>query len=239
MEVYDVNILIQERNRQKNKVKKTIKTIIIVIVSLIAAAGIGFGIMKGVQFFKEKKAEDERIAQEQAAKEEEERLKAEEAAKILPPTITTENPGTGTLITITEASANSAYKDSKGKEHGADNAFDGKKNKYWAENASGAGAGQEITGKFDSATVLYVAVNTGNQEDKKEFKKYNRSKTLTVKTGSQSFTVDLEDTSDTQYIVFDKPIEGATDIIVTLGEVYEGSKNNDVTSISEIAVYGN
>jgi hypothetical protein len=147
-----------------------------------------------------------------------------------------------TVAAAATVKASSELKDSEGKKHTADMAFDGLLQTGWAEADVGPGAGSWVELKLDKATdVQSVSVWAGNLvQGQRSLKEFGRPKvvtvTLTTKEGPVTQQVRLLDGATEGPQRVDVPIAGqATAVKVTLDEVYEGGVFND-TYVAEIGL---
>ncbi|MDO5418206.1 MAG: hypothetical protein Q4F29_13475 [Lachnospiraceae bacterium] len=115
-------------------------------------------------------------------------------------------------------------------------AFDGQITTSWQEGAAGDGAGEYVQAAFDREyQVQMVTVRLGNHRSDSWYQKNNTPKSLIIELGSQRFSVDFPQEKEEFAVLLPQPAE-ASDIRVTVGEVYPGTEYDDAT-IAEIGVY--
>lgn len=145
-------------------------------------------------------------------------------------------------IVISDFGASSELTDQYGA-YTASNCFDRNTNTTWAEGESGDGIGSTISGSWSvesgSWQITGVAIWAGYHKSSDVFYKNSRPRKITLEVYSDgefySFEVNLSDSENGQYILFDYPIElrSEAQIWLTINSVYSGNKYTD-TCITDI-----
>lgn len=131
-----------------------------------------------------------------------------------------------------------------GKELSSKFMIDGNKDTAWQEGVEGPGIGEYINLVFDDLeSVSVIAIAAGAQKNDQKYFENNRLEDITINIGVPEdnykkydiYHIHFEDICDTQYIVFDEPVN-IKEMYFTIDSVYEGTKWDD-TCISEITIY--
>lgn len=138
-------------------------------------------------------------------------------------------------ITVIEATATSEYISTKGNNFSPTNLIDHDSATIWEEGEEDAGVQQQLTFVFaEPAIVSAIRLENGKRTSKEEFYENNRMASFRV-FDDNSVLVELLDSEEVQYIVFENPIM-QSQVVLTLESVFGGTKWND-TCISEISFY--
>lgn len=140
-----------------------------------------------------------------------------------------------TEIVVTEATATSEYISTKGNNFSPANLIDNDSATTWQEGEEDAGIQQKLTFTFsEPAIVSALRLENGKRTSKKEFYENNRMASFHI-FDDNPVLVELLDTEEVQYIIFENPIM-QSQVVLTLESVFSGTKWND-TCVSEIAFY--
>lgn len=138
-------------------------------------------------------------------------------------------------IEVIEASATSEYISTKGNNFSPANLIDHDSATTWQEGEEDAGIGQQLTFVFaNSAIVSAIRLENGKRTGKEAFYENNRMASFRV-FDDNSVLVELSDSEEVQYIVFENPIMQSK-VVLTLDSVFGGTKWND-TCVAEISFY--
>lgn len=117
-------------------------------------------------------------------------------------------------------------------------AFDGQSTTSWQEGVDGDGIGQYMGIGFDREyQVQVVTFMLGNHRSDDWYVRNNTPKTLSISLGAQTFQVSFPKEKTEFAVVLSSPV-AATDIRITIDDVYRGTQYSD-TIIAEVGVYGN
>lgn len=138
-------------------------------------------------------------------------------------------------IAVIEATATSEYISTKGNNFSPANLIDHDSTTTWQEGEEDAGVQQQLTFVFaEPVIVSAIRLENGKRTSKEEFYENNRMASFRV-FDDNSVLVELSDSEEAQYIVFENPIM-QSQVVLTLESVFGGTKWND-TCISEISFY--
>lgn len=138
-------------------------------------------------------------------------------------------------IEVIEASATSEYISTKGNNFSPANLIDHDSATTWQEGEEDAGIGQQLTFAFaNSAIVSAIRLENGKRTGKEAFYENNRMASFRV-FDDNSVLVELPDSEEVQYIVFENPIM-QSEVVLVLDSVFGGTKWND-TCVAEISFY--
>lgn len=138
-------------------------------------------------------------------------------------------------ITLNELSSSSSEASSEvtnsvGLNYPVSNTLDGKKYTCWQENETGDGIGETLTYNFDKEeTISAISFYNGNSRNEKAFYSHNRLQNISLQNEE---TIQLNDSMEEQFIIFDKPLTTAQ-IKITIDSVYAADGNHE-TCLSEI-----
>lgn len=129
----------------------------------------------------------------------------------------------------------SSESDSTDNYHGSNNLIDDSIDTYWQENEENSGIGQTITFDFNGPAIVNgMSIVNGNQTSSNAYYEDNRVASFEV-FNDPEIVVNIDDTSDEQYIIFENPIR-VDEIILKIQSVYDGTTYND-TCITQITFY--
>lgn len=138
-------------------------------------------------------------------------------------------------LEITETQSTSEYKSQKGNNYSVSNLIDHDSGTTWQEGEEDAGIGQQLTFVFKEPAILSaIRLENGKRTDADAFYANNRAASLRI-FEEDSILIELPDSQQVQYIVFENPIM-ESQVVITLESVFSGTKWND-TCISEITFY--
>lgn len=138
-------------------------------------------------------------------------------------------------IEVVEVTGTSEYISKKGNNFSPANLVDHNSETTWQEGEEDAGIGQKLTFTFtDSAIVSAIRLENGKRTSKEEFYENNRMASFRV-FDEQPILVELSDSEEVQYIIFENPIM-EKQVTLIVDSVFGGTKWND-TCITEIAFY--
>jgi hypothetical protein len=120
-------------------------------------------------------------------------------------------------------------------------AVDGNLLTSWQEGVEGYGIGETITIYFDDTTeVKQIMFVNGNAKTEEAYYQNGRVKSFSVYSPDmdEEYTFDIEDfySLEGSWFDFEEPLTG-TELILTIEDVYEGSKYQD-TCIADIGLFG-
>lgn len=119
--------------------------------------------------------------------------------------------------------------------HGPDNLIDGCVDTYWQENEDDSGIGQTITFDFNEPAIVNgMSIINGNQTSNDAYYEDNRIASFEI-FDDPELVVELDDTLEEQYIIFENPIR-VDEIILKIQSIYSGTEFND-TCITQITFY--
>lgn len=138
-------------------------------------------------------------------------------------------------IAVIEVTATSEYISTKGNNFSPANLIDHDSATMWQEGEEDAGIRQKLTFVLaEPAIVSAIRLENGKRTSKKEFYENNRMASFYA-FDHNSVLVELSDTEEVLYIVFENPVM-QSQVELTLESVFSGTKWND-TCISEVAFY--
>lgn len=138
-------------------------------------------------------------------------------------------------IAVIEATATSEYISTKGNNFSPANLIDHDSTTTWQEGEEDAGIGQQLNFVFDEpAIVSAIRLENGKRTSKEAFYENNRIASFRV-FDDNSVLVEISDSEDVQYILFENPIM-QEQVELTLESVFGGTKWND-TCIADIAFF--
>ncbi len=140
-----------------------------------------------------------------------------------------------TEIDIMKAESTSEYISTKGNDFSAQNLIDHDSETTWQEGEEDCGLNQELTFQFaQEAIVSAMRIENGKISSTQAFFDNNRLASFRI-FGDENLLVELPDTMDVQYIVFEYPIM-QKQVTMIIESVFGGEKWND-TCVSEITFY--
>lgn len=138
-------------------------------------------------------------------------------------------------IEVIEATSTSEYLSKRGNDYSAANLIDHDSNTTWQEGEEDVGIEQKLTFIFkEPAIVSAIRLANGKRTDTEAFYNNNRVASFSVYS-EDTLLVELPDSQEIQYIVFENPIM-ESQVTLVLKSVFGGVKWND-TCISEITFY--
>lgn len=138
-------------------------------------------------------------------------------------------------IEVVGVTATSEYISKKGNNYSPANLVDHNSETTWHEGEEDAGIGQQLTFTFaDDAIVSAIRLENGKGTSKEEYYENNRMASFRV-FDKQAVLVELSDSEEVQYILFENPIM-EKQVTLIVDSVFGGTKWND-TCITEITFY--
>lgn len=138
-------------------------------------------------------------------------------------------------IAVREAVSTSEYISKKGNNFSPSNMIDHDSTTTWQEGEEDAGIQQKLTFVFEEPSIVSaIRLENGKRTSKEEFYENNRLASFLI-FDDNSVLVELSDSEEVQYIIFENPIM-QSQVVLTLESVFGGTKWND-TCIAEISFY--
>lgn len=138
-------------------------------------------------------------------------------------------------INIIEVESSSEFISKKGNDYSALNLIDHNSDTTWQEGEEDAGINQTLSFVFsEPAIVSAIRLENGKRTSAEAFYENNRMASFRV-FGEDSLLVELPDSGQVQYIVFENPLMESY-VEITLESVFGGTKWND-TCITEITFF--
>ena len=253
-----------DKARERNKEKKVLLIGLVLIVVILAA---GVGAMFAISNYlsnaesnepqkvkitntatptptPEAEAQEETQA-EASAEEQTQEAPAEEAAagQVTAAIVDESRQAQISLLGFSQIGIADSAATSTIQQDGVDNSparmHDGIDSNSWQEGVDGPGIGENITEKFDGENrVHFIVVKLGNWYtlDGDYYAMNNRPKVLNFRIGDKSFDVEFPDEKKEMCVELSEDVV-ASDVTVTIKEVYSGSEYDD-TCITEMDYYG-